>query len=97
MTHLVMVHWIDIIGDDLNPWSTLEQAKEMKPEPIATIGKVVEDNDQHMVIASSWNDQGGLLGNLNCIPKGVIQSVVEVTVEGAVDAQDVEDDWDDFG
>ena len=78
---LVLVHWIDIIGDDHNPWSSLEQAKDMKPEPISTIGKVVEDNDEFMVVASSWNDQGGLLGNLNCIPKGVVQSVVEVDVE----------------
>lgn len=85
---LVLVHWIDIIGDDHNPWSSLEQAKDMKPEPISTIGKVVEDNDEFMVVASSWNDQGGLLGNLNCIPKGVVQSVVEVdleTEEGPVD------------
>ncbi len=78
---LVLVHWIDIIGDDHNPWSSLEQAKDMKPEPISTIGKVVEDNDEFMVVASSWNDQGGLLGNLNCIPKGVVQSVVELDVE----------------
>ena len=78
---LVLVHWIDIIGDDHNPWSSLEPAKDMKPEPISTIGKVVEDNDEFMVVASSWNDQGGLLGNLNCIPKGVVQSVVELDVE----------------
>jgi len=90
---LVLVHWIDIIGDDENPWSSLEQAKEMKPEPISTIGKVVEDNDQHMVVASSWNEQGNLLGNLNCIPKGVIQSVVEVEVE----LEEAEGDWGDFG
>ena len=85
---LVLVHWIDIIGDDHNPWSSLEQAKDMKPEPISTIGKVVEDNDEFMVVASSWNDQGGLLGNLNCIPKGVVQSVVEVDVETEGDPVD---------
>ena len=85
---LVLVHWIDIIGDDHNPWSSLEQAKDMKPEPISTIGKVVEDNDEFMVVASSWNDQGGLLGNLNCIPKGVVQSVVEVDVESEGDPVD---------
>tara|TARA_Y100001937_G_C6889400_1_gene228348 strand:- start:190 stop:459 length:270 start_codon:yes stop_codon:yes gene_type:complete len=87
---LVLVHWIDIIGDDHNPWSSLEQAKDMKPEPISTIGKVVEDNDEFMVVASSWNDQGGLLGNLNCIPKGVVQGVLEVDV-------DVGETWADFG
>ena len=85
---LVLVHWIDIIGDDHNPWSSLEQAKDMKPEPISTIGKVVEDNDEFMGVASSWNDQGGLLGNLNCIPKGVVQSVVEVDVETEGDPVD---------
>ena len=85
---LVLVHWIDIIGEDHNPWSSLEQAKDMKPEPISTIGKVVEDNDEFMVVASSWNDQGGLLGNLNCIPKGVVQSVVEVDVETEGDPVD---------
>lgn len=87
---IVLVHWIDIIGDDHNPWSSLEQAKDMKPEPISTIGKVVEDNDEFMVVASSWNDQGGLLGNLNCIPKGVVQGVLEVDV-------DVGETWADFG
>lgn len=78
---LVMVRWVDIIGEDQNPWSTIEEAKAMKPAPITTIGKVVENTDHYLTVASSWDESGDFLGNLNCIPKGVIQEVSEINLD----------------
>jgi len=78
---LVMVRWVDIIGEDQSPWSTIEEAKAMKPAPITTIGKVVENTDQYLTVASSWDESGEFLGNLNCIPKGVIQEVSEINLD----------------
>ena len=78
---LVMVRWLDIIGEDQAPWSTVDEAKAMKPAPITTIGKVVENTDQYLTVASSWDESGEFLGNLNCIPKGVIQEVSEINLK----------------
>tara|TARA_R110000824_G_scaffold29567_1_gene98306 strand:- start:109 stop:372 length:264 start_codon:yes stop_codon:yes gene_type:complete len=77
---LVLVKWLDIIGEDQNPWSTVEEAKAMKPAPISTIGEVVEDTAEFLTVASSWDESGEFLGNLNCIPKGVIREVFEINL-----------------
>ena len=77
---LVMVRWVDIIGEDQTPWSTIEEAKAMKPAPIITIGKVVENTDHYLTVASSWDESSEFLGNLNCIPKGVIEEVSEINL-----------------
>lgn len=77
---LIMVKWLDILGEDQSPWSTLDEAKELKPAPITSIGKLLEDNDEYLTIAASWDDESELVGNVNCIPKGVIREVSRVGV-----------------
>lgn len=80
---LVMVKWLDIIGEDHNPWSTIEEIKALKPAPITTIGKVVEDNDEFLTVVSSWDESSDTFGNINCIPKGVIREICKINLEGS--------------
>jgi len=70
---LVIVQWSDITGSD-GPWSDLEEALDLRPAEITTIGRMVVDQSEYIVIASSWGDEGEL-GNLNCIPRPIIKSI----------------------
>ena len=76
---LVLIQWVDITGAD-GPWSDLEEAKELKPALMTSIGQVVVDREDSIVIAGTWGSEGEL-GNLNCIPKSAVRGWVEVTEE----------------
>lgn len=73
---LVLIQWVDITGAD-GPWSDLEEAKELTPALMTSIGRVVVDREDSVVIASTWGSDGEL-GNLNCIPKSAVRGWIEV-------------------
>ena len=80
---LVVIKWFDIIGEDHNPWSTLEEIKTLKPAPITTIGKVVEDNDDFLTVVSSWDESSDTFGNINVIPKGVVREICKISLDSS--------------
>ena len=50
-----------------------EDAEDLKPANMITVGKVVVERDGSVVIAGSWGDDGEL-GDVNCIPVAAIKS-----------------------
>ncbi|QDP57784.1 MAG: hypothetical protein Unbinned7358contig1001_10 [Prokaryotic dsDNA virus sp.] len=47
----------------------------MRPAEITSIGVLVSEGEGYVVVAGSWEDDGALLGNVNCIPTGVIRKM----------------------
>ena len=74
MNRVVRVEWQDITGHD-RPWWEPSDAGDLKPADITTIGLLVTENPEYLVVAGSWENDGGLLGNVNCIPRGVVRSL----------------------
>mgnify|MGYP003136170659 CR=1 FL=1 len=68
---LVLVHWMDITGMD-EPWGELKDAEELTPAYVTTAGWIVVEEEEYIVIASTTGTEGEM-GNLNCIPKGVVK------------------------
>ena len=74
---VVVVRWWDIIGMD-QAWFTEDDLDSLEPATITTVGLLHEQNDQYIIVVSSWDDSEEDFGNVNCIPLGVIQEMVEV-------------------
>ena len=70
------VVWQDIIRPD-ETWLFEEEAKELKHAEIITVGWIITECKDNLVIASSKGD-GGQLGDINCIPKTVILEMKEL-------------------
>ena len=71
---VVKVEWQDITGHD-RPWWEPEDAKGLRPAVITSIGVLVNEAEGYVTLAGSWEDDGALLGNVNCIPTGVIRKM----------------------
>ena len=57
--------------------------KDMKPARITTVGQLVFEDSECLVVASSWGVEGEL-GNINCIPCAVIQARKQISSEVTV-------------
>lgn len=75
---LVLVHWLDILGED-DAWSSSEDVYDLKPAEISTVGRIVFQTDDYIVVVSSWDHSGDHFGNVNCIPRGVIRTITEIS------------------
>jgi len=77
---LVLVEWLDILSCD-EAWMDLEEVEELEPLPVFTIGKMISDGKDVVIVASSWGKEAdeSFLGNINCIPRGVIKSIREIS------------------
>ena len=75
-TQWVMVVWHDITGND-QPWMDRDEAEELKPAIIMSVGTVVNETEVFITIAGSMGIEGEL-GNVNCIPKAVVVRQVEL-------------------
>jgi hypothetical protein len=71
---VVRVEWQDITGHD-KPWWEAEDVKGLRPAEITSIGVLVSEVEGYIIVAGSWEDDGALLGNVNCIPRGVIRKM----------------------
>ena len=81
---LVMIQWTDITGCD-GPWSDLEEAQGLKPALMTSVGQIVVNRNDSVVIASTWGEDNEF-GNLNCIPKTAIRGWRELQlVQGPED------------
>lgn len=74
--HVVVV-WLDIAGRD-DAWMDISDAKGLKPGRMITSGWLVKESEDHIVIASSLDTQEGLAGNVNAIPRCVIESIQKI-------------------
>ncbi len=72
----VYVEWLDI-NTMPEPWTDIEEAKELAPASVCGLGWLVYENDHHIVICghrgNAIEDKG--LGGVWAIPKGAIQQL----------------------
>ena len=73
----VCVLWLDITSKT-EPWICHEEAIEMRPATMRTVGWVLEDNSEYIIIASTVDTSDELVGDVNCIPKGVILEIMHL-------------------
>ena len=80
---LVRVVWVDIQSCD-EPWIDLKEAKAMKPIEMTTVGYMLEESKDHVVVVSTVCSDKESVGSVNAIPRGVIRCVTPLRL----DAQD---------
>ncbi len=73
----VMVVWLDITGKD-DAWMDLSEAKTMKPSKMITSGWLLRESDDYIVVASSMDMAEGIVGNINAIPRCVIEAIKKI-------------------
>ncbi len=71
---IVRLEWQDITGHD-RPWWEPEEAQGLRPAEITSIGVLVVETEAFVIVAGSWEDDGALLGNVNCVPRGAIRKM----------------------
>ena len=69
---IVVVEWEDITSNT-EPWLCLAEALELKPARMTTIGWLIADNEDSIIVASSLGDEKEV-SDVNCIPKSVIKT-----------------------
>jgi hypothetical protein len=77
---IVIVKWEDITHTD-EPWLTLEEASSLETAKMTTVGKIINEREDSIVIAGSWGDDGEV-GDVNCIPRAVITLIEPVASIG---------------
>jgi len=71
---LVLIEWYDITGVE-RPWVPVEEAHELDPVVVQTVGWLYHKDDHVVRIASSKHTDPETLGNINVIPRGCIVSM----------------------
>tara|TARA_Y100000588_G_C13884609_1_gene766031 strand:- start:65 stop:553 length:489 start_codon:yes stop_codon:yes gene_type:complete len=66
----VLIEWLDTTSIQ-DAWCSEEEASELKPAIIRTVGTVIHANDDFVIISGSVGTEGEL-GDVNCIPCGCI-------------------------
>jgi hypothetical protein len=75
---LVLVEWLDIVGNDEKPWMTLKEAQGFTPAALKTVGFLIQETTDFVTICSTIGGED--VGNLNCLPRGCITSIKRLTV-----------------
>lgn len=72
----VLVTWNDITSCDA-AWMSLEEALEYTPSPIQTVGWIVEENEDYIVLVGSYSmdKEDRVFGSVCAIPKSVVVSL----------------------
>ena len=70
----VQIVWLDITSKS-EPWISLDEAVEMEPAMMVTVGCLLEENASFVTIASTLDISEELVGDVNCIPRGTILEI----------------------
>ena len=73
----ILVVWLDIAGKD-DAWVDISEAKSMKPGRMISSGWLLREAEEYIVLASSLDTQEGLAGNINAIPRCVIETIKKI-------------------
>lgn len=68
------VTWVDIHASR-ETWQTEQEVAELRPLTMTTIGYIVRECREWMTLCSTISSDGALMGDVNCIPRGCIQSI----------------------
>ena len=74
----LMVTWADAVTEDA--WTEMDEAVKLEPHTIFTLGFLVKENDDCIVLASSWDSEREAVCSSISIPKGWILGRQEVDV-----------------
>ena len=62
-----------------NPWMAAEEAADMEPIPMLTVGWVLKETETYVVLVGTRSNDGeGLVGDINCIPKALVSQVTRL-------------------
>jgi len=78
---MLLIQWLDSEQSD-QTWHTLSEAKDSQISITKTIGFLVEETEEHIVVSQCWDDmtegyEAGVAG-LFTIPQGSIKSMQKV-------------------
>lgn len=80
---LVIVDWIDAYGPTV-PWTGFSKLGQIKPHKVQTVGWVVSEDEDYIVLVPSWGDdpEGETEGyGETAIPKGCIKQMRDLTAQ----------------
>jgi hypothetical protein len=66
----VLIEWLDTTSIQ-EPWASHQDAMDIRPAVIRTVGAIINSNDDFITVAGSVGTEGEL-GDVNCIPQGCI-------------------------
>lgn len=80
---LVLIEWYDITGVE-RPWLPAEEAIELDPVIVQTVGWLYNKDDHCVRIAASRHTDPNTYGNINVIPRGCIVNMrcLDTTCDG---------------
>ena len=73
---VVVLEWEDITGNT-EPWYTIEDALELEPAHMTTIGWLIADNSDYVIVSSTLGTKKEA-SDINCIPRSAIKSIEEI-------------------
>jgi hypothetical protein len=74
-----LILWTDISGQE-RPWLTHEEAVSLEPILMKTVGYIIHEDDEKIVVCSTMATDEEHYGNLNAIPRGVIIAMRDIGV-----------------
>ena len=77
---LIIIIWEDTAGLD-ETWNDRQEARDLKPGTMSSVGWIIEDNPHYITITSSAEFDADLVGDVNCIPIGCIQKIINLPCE----------------
>ena len=69
-----LVKWEDTTSVD-EAWVTEEEASDLRPLTVVTVGKVLHQTNAYITIAGSVGCEDGEYGDVTCIPTGCILQI----------------------
>lgn len=75
---VVFVHWQDAVSEDA--WEDIEEAKKSKPHTIFTVGFLVDEDDDRILLALNWDPLGEAVSQTISIPIAWIMDQKEVEI-----------------
>jgi len=77
---LMKVVWIDTVETSDGSWQSKEELLESTPASIDSVGYMIKQNEDYIVIAAdkATKDDDDLFGRCQVIPKGVVKVMQEI-------------------
>jgi len=78
---LVKVVWIDTVETSDCSWQSKEELLEETPASIDSVGYLIKQNDDYIVLAAdkATEDEDDLYGRCQVIPKGVVKRMENIS------------------
>lgn len=73
MRKLEHIQWLDHCSENADEWTPLARVQRIEPSMIDTVGYVIEEVDNHIVVAQSISDDDMVLGNVCILKSDIVQ------------------------